>query len=173
MGETTGKKIQSCSQFAPRASITYDIFGNGKTSFHVSGAYYFATKITLANSLSGLYTATYLTWGPNLSSGACSTTPGAPCWTDANRDGLVQVNELVGTPTATTSRFNPATGQVTAAGNSVDPSAQIARTRPATPIAAASRRRASTGTRAWPPTSRPLLRSSSGPQARLPGPVLY
>ena len=43
---TTGKKIQNFSQFAPRVSVTYDLFGNGKTSFHVSGAYYFATRIT-------------------------------------------------------------------------------------------------------------------------------
>ena len=43
------------------------------------------TKITLANSLSGLFTQTALTWGPNQSSGACSTTAGAPCWNDANQ----------------------------------------------------------------------------------------
>ena len=126
---TTGKKIQAFGNFAPRMSITYDLFGNGKTSVHVSGAYYFATKITLANNLSGLYTQTALIWGANQASGACSTTAGAPCWTDANKDGLIQVGELVGTPTATTSRFNPATGQVTAAGNTVDPSAKIGRTR--------------------------------------------
>jgi len=41
----------------------------------------------------------------------------------------MQVNELIGTPTFTNTRYNPATGQVTAAGNSVDPSAKIARTR--------------------------------------------
>ena len=48
---TTGKKIQAFSNWAPRLSITYDLFGNGKTSAHASYSYYYATKITLANSL--------------------------------------------------------------------------------------------------------------------------
>ena len=41
-----------------------------------------------------------LTWGPNQSSGACSTAANSGCWTDANRDWLVQANELIGTPTS-------------------------------------------------------------------------
>ena len=86
----TGKKIQSFGNWSPRLSATYDLFGNGKTSVHASGSYYYATKITLADSLDGLFTQTALTWGPNLSSGACSTTAGAPCWNDANGDQLVQ-----------------------------------------------------------------------------------
>lgn len=125
----TGKKLQAFSNFAPRLSVTYDLFGNGKTSVHASYSYYFATKITLADSLGGLFTSTQLFWGANQSSGACSTTAGAPCWTDANRDSVVQIGELVGTPTASTSRFNLATGQISAAGNLVDESAKIARTR--------------------------------------------
>ena len=68
-------------------SATYDLFGNGKTSVHASYSYYYETKITLANALGGLFTATALTWGNNTSSGACSTTAGASCWNDANRDG--------------------------------------------------------------------------------------
>ena len=125
---TTGKEIQSFQNWSPRVSLTYDLFGNGKTSVHVSGAYYYATRITLANSLSGLAGA-YLQWGANQASGACSTTAGASCWTDANKDGFVQANELVGTPTPSSTRFNLATGVLSAAGNTVDPSAKIGRTR--------------------------------------------
>ena len=44
--------------WAPRLSATYDLFGNGKTSVHASFSYYYATKITLANSLGGIVTAT-------------------------------------------------------------------------------------------------------------------
>jgi hypothetical protein len=72
-----------------------------------------------------------LTWGPNQSSGACSTTAGAPCWNDANGDTLVQVNELIGVPTTSSTRFDVATGRLNPAGNIVDPSARISRTREA------------------------------------------
>ena len=126
---TTGKKLQAFSNFAPRLSVTYDIFGNGKTSVHASYSYYFATKITLANSLSGLYSQPALTWGANQSSGACSTTAGAPCWNDANKDSVIQINELIGAPTSSNSRYNTTTGVFAPAGNLVDPSAKIARTR--------------------------------------------
>ncbi|MEI6243911.1 MAG: carboxypeptidase regulatory-like domain-containing protein [Acidobacteriota bacterium] len=126
---TTGKKLQAFSNLAPRVSVTYDIFGNGKTSVHASYSYYFATKITLANSLSGLYSQPALTWGANQSSGACSTTAGAPCWNDANKDSVVQINELIGAPTSSNSRYNLTTGVFAPAGNLVDPSAKIARTR--------------------------------------------
>ena len=125
---TTGKKIPSFANLAPRASVTYDVFGNGKTSVHASYSYYFQTKITLANSLSGL-TGAYLQWGANQSSGACSTTAGASCWNDANHDSLVQINELIGTPTPSSTRFNLTTGVLGAAGNLVDDGVKIARTR--------------------------------------------
>jgi hypothetical protein len=125
----TGKAIQSFGNWSPRASVTRDLFGNGKTQLHSSVSYYYQTKITLANSLGGLGTQPALTWGPNQSSGACSTTAGAPCWTDANMDGIVQNSELVGTPTTNQSRFNTATGVLVPAGNNVDPSAKIGRTR--------------------------------------------
>lgn len=126
---STGKKIQAFSNWAPRLSVTYDIFGNGKTSVHVSGSYYYATKITLANSLGGLFAQTTLTWGPNQSSGACSTTAGAPCWNDANKDSVIQIGELIGTPTASNTRFNTTTGVLAPAGNIVDADAKIGRTR--------------------------------------------
>jgi hypothetical protein len=76
-----GKKIQPFGNWSPRLGATYDLFGSGKTSVHVSGSYYYDTKITLANSLSGLSSATTMTWGPNANSGACSTTAGAPAGT--------------------------------------------------------------------------------------------
>ena len=126
---TTGKKLQAFSNYAPRLSVTYDVFGDGKTSVHVSYSYYFATKITLANNLGALYSSTTLTWGQNQSSGACSTTAGTPCWNDANRDSVVQINELIGTPASPSTRYNITTGVFTAAGNTVDPSAKISRTR--------------------------------------------
>jgi hypothetical protein len=96
---------------------------------HASYSYYFATKITLANSLSGLGAGTFLQWGANATSGACSSTAGASCWNDANHDATVQINELVGTPTPSSTRFNLSTGVIGAAGNLVDPSAKIGRTR--------------------------------------------
>jgi hypothetical protein len=88
-------------------------------------SYYYDTKITLANALTGLFTQTALTWGPNASSGACT---GSGCWQDTNLDGQVQVNELSGSPSiANSSRF--VNGVLLPAGNIVDPSAQIGRTR--------------------------------------------
>jgi hypothetical protein len=118
-------------------SATYDLFGNGKTALKASGSYYYATKITLANALSGLGGVT-LTWGNNATSGRCSTTAGAPCWQDLNLDGFITRNEL--------SYINPAIngnqprqpngydldeGILTIAptGNRVDDSARIGRTR--------------------------------------------
>jgi hypothetical protein len=126
----TGKKLQSFGHFSPRMSVAYDLFGTGKTSLRASGSYYYATKITLADSLGGLFTVTRLRY-TNPSSGNCSSTPGAGCWNDANRDGYVQANELSGTPTSSSSRFDTNTGVLTPAGNLVDESAQIARTREA------------------------------------------
>ncbi len=125
----TGKKIQAFSNWSPRVSVTRDIFGNGKTQAHASVSYYYQTKITLADNLGGLYSQPRLTWGPNVSSGACSTTPGASCWNDANGDGVVQINELIGTPSVSDPRFNLTTGVFAPAGNNVDPSAKLQRTR--------------------------------------------
>ncbi len=125
---TTGKKLPPFSNWAPRLSVTYDLFGNGKTSVHASYSYYFATKITLANSLSTIDSNVGLVWGPNQSSGACSTTAGVGCWNDANKDSVIQISELIGSPTGP-ARYNVATGQLSVAGNLVDPSTKIARTR--------------------------------------------
>ena len=56
--EVSGEKIQPFSNWSPRLSATYDLFGNGKTQVHASGSYFYATKITLANALAGLFTQT-------------------------------------------------------------------------------------------------------------------
>jgi len=111
--------------------VTYDLFGNGKTSIHASYSYYFATKITLANGFSSINNSVGLVWGPNQNSGACSTTAGAPCWNDANKDSVIQTGELIGAPTANTTRWNTTTQKLTVAGNIVDPNAEISRTREA------------------------------------------
>ena len=122
----SGKEIQSFSNWSPRVSATYDLFGNGKTQVHGSGSYYYNTKITLANALGGLFTQTRLRWGPNTATGACT---GSSCWTDTNRDGVIQVSELTGTPSVSSDRFQ--NGVLLPAGNIVDPSAKIGRTREA------------------------------------------
>jgi len=124
---TNGKKIQPFSNWSPRVSATYDLFGTGKTQIHGNASYYYDTRITLADALNGLGLVS-LTWGANQASGACSTTANSGCWTDANLDGVIQRSELSGTPTSNTSRFVPGVGLLPA-GNIVDPSAQIGRTR--------------------------------------------
>jgi len=126
----TGKALAAFSNFAPRLSVTYDLFGNGKTSVHATYSYYYQTKITLANNLGALDDGSYYFWGTNASSGACSTTAGSGCWTDANHDTVVQINELTGTASPSNSRLQP-DGSITATGNTVDPSTKLARTREA------------------------------------------
>lgn len=119
------EELQPFSNISPRTSLTYDLFGNGKTALKATGSYYYATKITLANQLSGLGGVT-LTWGNNQNSGACSTVANSTCWTDANRDGFIQRNELLGTPTGPSNFIN---GVLVPGGNTVDKSAQLNRTR--------------------------------------------
>jgi hypothetical protein len=120
------KKIQAFGNWSPRVSVTRDLFGDGRTQVHGNVSYYYDTKITLANSLGGLNDVARLRWGPNASSGACT---GDSCWTDANRDGVVQLNELTGTPSVSSDRFQ--NGVFVPVGNIVDPSAKIGRTREA------------------------------------------
>ncbi len=123
----TGKNIPSFGNWSPRVSVTRDLFGDGKTQVHATGSYYYQTRFVLANNLTGLFSQPALTWGPNNSNGTCGTASG--CWQDLNLDGFVQPNELSGTPTSSSSRFDPTTGIFTAAGNTIDPSTKIARTR--------------------------------------------
>ena len=120
------EEIRPFSNWSPRMSLTYDIFGDGKTAAKLTGSYYYATKITLANALSGLPTTVGLTWGNNQTSGACATAAGSTCWTDANRDGFVQPGELIGTPTGPANFIN---GVLQPGGNLVSEDAQLARTR--------------------------------------------
>ena len=125
---TTGQveTIQPFSNLSPRLSVTYDAFGNGKTALKLTGGYYYQTKITLADSLNGLFSQPALTWGGNNSNGTC---PAARCWTDANNDGFVQANELIGTPTSSNARFDLTTGLFAPAGNIVEEGTELARTR--------------------------------------------
>ncbi len=125
------EELKPFSNFSPRMSLTYDLTGNGKTVLKASGSYYYQSKIVLANSLSSLGAVT-LTWGGNLTSGACSTVSGASCWTDANMDGFMQRNELIGTPSVNTSLYDITTGLRRPVGSNVDPSTKIGRTREVT-----------------------------------------
>ena len=120
--------IQPFGNWSPRLSVTYDLFGNGKTALKAAGSYYYQTRVTLANDLGALFTVTSLTWGSNANSGACT---GTSCWTDANMDGYIQANELTGVPASSSSRFDLATGILTPAGNAVDESTKLGRTREA------------------------------------------
>jgi len=118
--------IRPFNNLSPRLSVTYDLFGTGKTALKVSGGYYYQTKITLADQLNGLFTVTALTWGGNNTNGTC---PAARCWTDANMDGYIQAGELIGTPTSSSSLFDLATGVLRPAGNTVRNDTRLARTR--------------------------------------------
>ena len=133
-GELTGgispltgeqEELRAFHQFSPRMSLTYDVFGNGKTALKATGSYYYNTKITLANALSGL-DGVGLNWGNNNSSGSCSTAANTTCWKDANMDGFVTANELVGTPLFPSNFVN---GVLLAGGNRVADSAKLGRTR--------------------------------------------
>jgi hypothetical protein len=143
-GEKTGginpitdefEELRPFSNWSPRVSATYDLFGNGKTALKASGSYYYATKITLANNLSGL-PATTLEWGNNASSGFCSSNPNTSCWQDLNLDGFAQRNELswvnpavgLGIPDFP-STYDIETGVRSPTGNRVHSSAKIGRTR--------------------------------------------
>ena len=132
-GELTGglspitgenEELRPFHQFSPRMSLTYDLFGNGKTALKATGSFYYSTKITLANALSGLG-GVGLNWGNNNTSGTCSTAANTTCWKD-NGDGIVQRNELIGTPNFPSNFVN---GVLLAAGNRVADDAQLGRTR--------------------------------------------
>jgi hypothetical protein len=119
------EEIRPFHQFSPRMSLTYDLFGNGKTALKATGSYYYSTKITLANQLSGLANTASLTWGNNQNSGACSTAANSTCWTDANMNGFIEANELIGTPT----QNGFINGVFSPNGNSVLDSTKLGRTR--------------------------------------------
>ena len=122
-GEVT--EIQPFSNWAPRMSVTYDLFGTGKTALKLAGSYYYDTRYTLADDLGGLFTVTRLRWTNN-STGTCPT---SNCWTDANNDGVIQADELIGTPVVSSDRFDRTTGILTPEGSIVDPDTKLERTR--------------------------------------------
>ena len=91
---TSGGEDPAVQQLVAALSATYDLFGTGKTQIHASGSHFYNTRITLANALNGLGLVS-LTWGTNQSSGVQHDGE-RPRWTDANMDGTVQRNELIG-----------------------------------------------------------------------------
>jgi hypothetical protein len=125
--EAAASPNHTFNNFSPRVSATYDLTGHGTTAVHGSYNYYYQSEIVLADGLDFL-NGIDLTWGSNLDSGACDPTPGATCWTDANHDGIVQANELIGTPNLPSQFVN---GVLTGTIPVVDPNLQLQRTREA------------------------------------------
>ncbi len=124
----TASPNQPFQNLSPRVSATYDLTGHGTTAIHASYNYYFQTEEVLADGLSNLGSIR-LTYGNNQTSGACSTAANASCWEDLNPNGLVTANELIGTPTASTSRF--VNGVLTNLLPDIDPNQKLGRTREA------------------------------------------
>src|SRR5579864_8887723 len=111
--------------FAPRASVTYDLTGRGTTAVHASFGMYYETETSLAEALNDLVGVT-LAYNQNQANGACSPVPGASCWTDANHDGVIRASELIGLPSGPGLFVN---GVYTASASAVDPNEVLGRTR--------------------------------------------
>ena len=88
---------QPFNNLSPRVSATYDLTGHGTTAIHGSFSYYHQTEEVLADGLDGLGQVV-LSFGSNNLDGTCANVAGSSCWTDANHDGIVQANELIGVP---------------------------------------------------------------------------
>ena len=81
-GNTVGDQSQhgsdgedpSVRELVAAASVTYDMFGNGKTALKGSVRHYYKTRETLADNLSGLFTVTRPTYGATPTSGTCTAT---------------------------------------------------------------------------------------------------
>ena len=118
------------NDISPRVSATYDLRGNGKTALKASYAEYFAQGVGTSGIRSNTGGVT-LTYGPR----PTSATTNGTFWNDANGDQIAQANEIGCTlapgclPTASTSRWNPATGQLDTSPNTIDPNLKNARTR--------------------------------------------
>ena len=123
--EAAASPNHTFDEFSPRVSATFDLTGHGTTAIHASYNYYYQTELVLADGLDFL-TGVDLTWGQNNQDGSCVA--GATCWTDANHDGLVQANELIGSPNLPSQFVN---GVLTGTVPTVDPNLQIGRTREA------------------------------------------
>ena len=126
--ENPGSPGHTFDNISPRVSATYDLTGHGTTAIHASYNYYYQTKEALADGLDFLNGVTTVFWGDNNPDGSCSTGPGSSCWNDANHDGLIQANELSGTPQLPSNFVN---GVLTGIVPTVDPNQQLARTREA------------------------------------------
>ena len=113
---------------AARSSVIYDLLGNGKTAGARQLLVLLRHEDHAGQRARRPLHQPALTWGTNQSSGACSATAGASCWNDANRDGRpgqradrhADLEQLA---------LQHVTGMFKPAGNTVDPSAQIGRTR--------------------------------------------
>jgi hypothetical protein len=110
---------------SPRVSATDDLTGHGTTALHASYSYYFQTEEVLADGFNDL-TQVSATFGPNENSGSCNPL-GASCWTDANHDGRVQANELMGNPAFSSDLF--ANGTLVNPEPTIDPDLKLNRTR--------------------------------------------
>lgn len=120
------------SNIAPRTSVIYDLFGNGRTALKASYAMYFEQGVgtsSINNNTGGLS----LTYGPAPTS---ANTNGA-IWTDVNGDKTVQLDELGCSkapgclPSPSNSRWNELTGQLDPTPNQIDPNLKNNRTREA------------------------------------------
>ena len=128
---TNGKKIQSFSNWSPRVSATYDLFGNGKTLGPRQRLVLLRRRRSRWPTRSAACSRRpALTLGHRTSRAAPAARPRRGCWTDANLDGLVQANELTGDAERRAARGS-SNGVLLPAGNIVDPSAKIGRTREA------------------------------------------
>ena len=129
---STGKKIQSFGNWSPRVSATYDLFGNGKTSVHASGSYYYDDEDHAGGRAQRPVHADGADLGPE------------PVERRLQRDGERALLERRQprrhgpgqradrhADVRAARRFNLNTGVLTPAGNIVDPSAKIGRTREA------------------------------------------
>jgi hypothetical protein len=108
--------------FAPRLGVTFDLFGTAKTVLKASyGQYY---DMRSAGQLAG----TYDTVGVPNGNGAPSLSFIQFPWNDANKDGIVQMNEVGTTYRTFGNNYNPANPAGTVSPNSVDPKLKDPRT---------------------------------------------
>jgi hypothetical protein len=120
------------SDIAPRVSLIYDLFGNGRTALKASYAMYYDQGVGTSSARSNTGGLS-LTFGPAPTNASTNGT----IWTDLNHDTIVQIDELGCSkapgclPSASTSRWNPETGQIDPTPNQIDPNLKNNRTREA------------------------------------------
>jgi len=98
--------------FAPRLGITYDLFGKGKTVIKSNFAMYFDQRS--AGQLADVHNP--------IGNGTAPLSVSFP-WTDLNKDGLVQINEVDTSkaPAAFSTNYQVASPGATTTPNTVDP----------------------------------------------------